>query len=633
MDNTGEAEKADAPSSLKRIPKPIKKKKSFLQAVTQNWFDVRGRGKSPELNPIPRLGLQNVPPWDRVIDVVYHQHRRGQVGGPDNDDLFQLCLPSFLARFQRGEETYPRIGYMGLPDRVRFLVCKHLVAIHASENTKPICLTSRPTWVDVWESENFSSLQDLLRALNPFMRVSFGCFADTMLAILMTQRFHIIYTPFVNHYFNPLVFPWYRKYGRYMRNMVLEIDLTRLGFGPSRQALKLISGTVNIDVLLRMFVEVQLDRPAGTISSLVILCRRFYGCRPQSQLCETKNKAEPETELKVPYCPDSALRVCDPIMQLRGLVESIRICGFSEAYTKTLIQGLFTLPEDRDMLKHHTYRIAPSTLWPRIPGQSSLIDCSQGQIALDDHNRPVPEDWDDWSQGAVLPPAPYVTTTGETFVARPRASASTSSSETRKGSPRCSTTTMVRQSTRKTSTTTSAENRDNVKSRLGALKEKFTRKRLAKGKKTATGHTTWLEKEEEPCTKTKVSVWDSSDAESHTTFGGNEKTSRHTFGRDQSRPNLEAEEPAETKAKRETGLKPKRSRTELTEKKPKVALRNVASMKELRRGESKADLRRKQSRLELGQRQPRFTLRGIVSRLDLRSSTRRKSDEVRGDGK
>lgn len=264
--------------------------------MTQNWFDVRGRGQSPELDSLPKDGSQTFPPWDRVIDVVYHQYRRGQETGPDNDNLFQRCLASFLSLFQRGEETYPKIGYLGLPDRVRFLVCKHLVAIHATEDPKPICLTSRLTWADVWEPQNFSSLHDLLRALDPFMRVSFGCFADTMLVILMTQRFHIIYTPFVNHYFNPLVFPWYRKYGRYMRNVILELDLTRLGFGPSRQALKLISGTVNIDVLVRMFVDVQLERPAGTLKSLVLLCRRFYGCRPQSQLCETKDTDKLESE-------------------------------------------------------------------------------------------------------------------------------------------------------------------------------------------------------------------------------------------------------------------------------------------------------------------------------------------------
>lgn len=297
------------------------------------------------------------------------------------------------------------------------------------------------------------------------------------------------------------------------------------------------------------------------------------------------------------------------------------------------------------MLKHHTYRIAPSTLWPRIPGQSSLVDCNRGQIALDDHSRPIPENAEDWSQGAVQPPPPYVTPTGATFVAVPRSSASISSGDTRKEGP-SPTRTIVQGARTPSTSTTSKENRDGLKRRLDALREKFTRKGLTKAKKPpqlTPGET----KNKEPCMRAETSVSIPSRAESHTTFGSDGRASRRTLRRRDSRPRREAVERTETDAsglkeksstveievKRHIELKFKKSTTELRAKEPKaVALRNVASMRELRRKESRADLRGKDSRPNLGQKEPRFILRGIVSRLDLLSSARRKPDEVHDNG-
>ncbi|RXG43605.1 hypothetical protein VDGE_01204 [Verticillium dahliae] len=121
----------------------------------------------------------------------------------------------------------------------------------------------------------------MLQALGPYLRVSFLFFADMMLTVLMTERFHITFSPFVNTYFNPLATHWYRRYGRFMRHIILEIDMTRLGFGPDRQAYKLRAGNMNLDTLIQMFVDVQLRRQdESTMSSFVLLCRRFYGCRP-----------------------------------------------------------------------------------------------------------------------------------------------------------------------------------------------------------------------------------------------------------------------------------------------------------------------------------------------------------------
>ncbi|KAM0335562.1 hypothetical protein ACHAQA_000610 [Verticillium albo-atrum] len=262
----------------------------------------------------------------------------------------------------------------------------------------------------------------MLQALNPYLRVSIGFFADMMLTILMTERFHITFSPFVNTYFNPLATHWYRRYGRFMRHIILEIDMTRLGFGPDRRAIKLRAGNMNLDTLIRMFVDVQLKRQdESTLSSLVLLCRRFYGCRPTV----IDHISELDRCFRIPYCPDTAFSVCNPLLDLAGLIDSIRICGFSNTYTHTLVQNIFPLPPADtapDLLKHHAYRITPSPLWPRLPGQSSRQDVADGYIHHDNHNAGPPPAPTTAPVGPVMLPAPHVTSRGVTFLVTPTTS-------------------------------------------------------------------------------------------------------------------------------------------------------------------------------------------------------------------
>ncbi|KAM0282800.1 hypothetical protein ACHAQH_002804 [Verticillium albo-atrum] len=261
----------------------------------------------------------------------------------------------------------------------------------------------------------------MLQALSPYLRVSFLFFADVMLTVLMTERFHITFSPFVNTYFNPLATHWYRRYGRFMRHIILEIDMTRLGYGPDRRAIKLRAGNMNLDTLIRMFVDVQLKRQdESTMSSLVLLCRRFYGCRPTV----IDHISELDPRFHIPYCPDTAFSICQPLLDLAGLVDSIRICGFSNTYTHTLIQNIFSQPPaatDPDLLKHHAYRVAPSPLWPRLPGQSSRQDIAAGHVHHDNHSADIPPP-PRASAGPVMLPAPHVSSRGVTFLETPTTS-------------------------------------------------------------------------------------------------------------------------------------------------------------------------------------------------------------------
>ncbi|KAK1725485.1 uncharacterized protein BDZ83DRAFT_561769, partial [Colletotrichum acutatum] len=194
----------------------------------------------------------------------------------------------------------------------------------------------------------------------------------------MEKRFHITLSPFVGPYLNPLATLWCDKYGHFMQHVIVELDLTRLGFGPGKEACKLRAGTVNMDDLIGAFVRGQLRRKNhSTLKSLVLLCRRFWGERPSDHL--------PSADFS--YCPDEFLRICEPFVRLAGFIDSMRLCGFSNGYTHSLLRRIFPVPVSSDEFKHHTYRVAPSSVWPRIPGQKSWVDKGHGKLQLDDHSR------------------------------------------------------------------------------------------------------------------------------------------------------------------------------------------------------------------------------------------------------
>nr|XP_036581582.1 alpha beta hydrolase fold protein [Colletotrichum truncatum]KAF6789933.1 alpha beta hydrolase fold protein [Colletotrichum truncatum] len=366
----------------------------------------------------PDVPRNNLPPWDRVVDIVYHKYRRGQ-SPSDIDDAFGRSVGLFFADSNRTQDLSPTSPYLKLSASARFKICQILVSDHSAE--LPISLTHSRLTKEVWKDDEFTSLANALEPLQPYLRASFALHADIMVAFLMTEQFHITYSPFVNTYFDPLATLWLNRYGHFMQVIVLELDMTRFGFGPGIHAYKLRTGTVNLDILLNMFVETQMKR-TSPIKSLVLLCRRFYGQRPdRAALMDTESSATGKevykdelaqsrvtqvAEERIYYCPDKALEVCEPLVKLAWRVDSMRLVGFSNQYTHSLLRRIFPISEDKDSLRHHSYRVAPSSVWPRLPGQSSWIDAGHGKITLDDHTRDYlhglysPE-------GAIQLPPPY----------------------------------------------------------------------------------------------------------------------------------------------------------------------------------------------------------------------------------
>jgi hypothetical protein len=100
------------------------------------------------------------------------------------------------------------------------------------------------------------------------------------------------------------------------------------------------------------------------------------------------------TLVSAPYCPDSALRIAGPLIQLSGLVNSVRVCGFNADYAQFVISQLFDIPMNQDTPFAETKGLIISKVspWPRMKGQTSYIDIGKGknEIVLDNHDLPMP---------------------------------------------------------------------------------------------------------------------------------------------------------------------------------------------------------------------------------------------------
>ncbi|KAI9896317.1 hypothetical protein N3K66_008489 [Trichothecium roseum] len=82
---------------------------------------------------------------------------------------------------------------------------------------------------------------------------------------------------------------------------------------------------------------------------------------------------EPEEEPLGPYCPHDYLNVCRHLLRLRGMVDAVRLCGFTEDFTHDFARSLF--PPERGRFP---YRLAPSGAWPPMRGQRSRVDLGDG---------------------------------------------------------------------------------------------------------------------------------------------------------------------------------------------------------------------------------------------------------------
>ncbi|KAK3940011.1 hypothetical protein QBC46DRAFT_314645 [Diplogelasinospora grovesii] len=380
------------------------------------------------------------PPWDRTVDIVWVRdpdHNCDKKKKNDKLAFHESCVrlagesavlptPNIDKDAKTTGKQRNDVGgkgncsYFKLPDRVRFMICKHVVKAHNSGKAirlnTPACFD--PVWPAnhsnnerVWSTDYFDSLEKVLALLKNYASVCFAMRVDMLATLFLTRRFHVVYSPFVTPTFQPAAHFFMDKYGPLMKYITLEVDLSRLAghWQPSAAHLDTKQSLSRVRKQIQNFAARQMTRHGGTkIESLVILVRRYYGCRPaetgtdgertteedrgqgatKGEAIETQMKdeeREPEDseatlaiakdDSRIPYCADSCLDVLDPIKRLGSVVASVRIVGTSKEYAGQLIGALWGKDSpSKDQLRQHLRLRTPSCVYPLTPGQSSALD-------------------------------------------------------------------------------------------------------------------------------------------------------------------------------------------------------------------------------------------------------------------
>ncbi|KLO92297.1 uncharacterized protein LW93_7928 [Fusarium fujikuroi] len=420
----------------------------------------RSQPSTPVSTVFPGLGVsqsahrQGLPAWDRTLDAVYH--------GTFEKGSFENVLKSFYENHARKK---PSSGYFRLPDSVRYRICRYLLP----PCDKPLRLNKHALSRDVWRKEDFESPSSKLLQISSYFEVSFDFRADVLVTFVQNTKLHAVLSPFTGPRVSPLATTWLNNYGMYANNIVIELDMTHLGCGSDPGAVALSPNVEQIEKLLQDFINAQMKRKESCpMESLILLCRRFHGRRPQAAIVSppraissrpgsrpasrsaSRSAKTPEPRsptattprrfnfdedaggLRSPtlpdaisptyptvapveeYCPDSYLHFCNNILHLKGRIGSVRMCGFSEKYTAPFMGTLFS--NNSKITKRYAYRVAPSTIWPKLAGQKSYIDTGDGNLALDDHEvsatNDIPSSLRIW-EGCVQLPPPHIDASGD----------------------------------------------------------------------------------------------------------------------------------------------------------------------------------------------------------------------------
>lgn len=361
------------------------------------------------------------PAWDRTVDVVGHKDDHSRYSKPTNLETFSRNRKAYRSNISKDEKRrssdepkHPRLSYDSLPDHIRLRICQDLTA---GRKCHRVVTLSRPVFLrDAWPPDTFTSIATALAPCRPYLGVSPGLRADMLICFLASHTFHVVFSPYVNARLSPFATLWLFRYGAYMRSIVLEIDMSKLGGGAVG---RLLPVTAQFEKLVITFAESQATRE-GPLDELMLLCRRYHGLRPDQQRKEmgmrsVDSSASCSSPISVvsfitdqsldtsdsSYCPEDRLRICDPLLRLRDQISSLRMCGFSDEYTRHFVTTM--LP---DASHRFAYRLAPSAgPWGRLPDQSRFIDDGKGIIVPDDES--ISSIYSGF-QRPVMPPPPVV---------------------------------------------------------------------------------------------------------------------------------------------------------------------------------------------------------------------------------
>lgn len=378
--------------------------------------------------------MDSSPAFDRTVDFVWHRyslktsetHRVGLL--PYVDSYFYHVTSYFTAKCARGRATDKhdqlrgRFTYFKLKPSIRFKVMTKLLEDHLPG--KPILLNRKDEAAPAWPDDEFASLWDVLGPLQNYLVACPRLRADVMVALFMTQPFHVIFGPFVKVETSPLATKWLFKYLCFMQDVRVELDMTKLGFGADWEASAMSTKLWATGNLVYVFVEEMLkrDERRNPLGQLTIHCRRYFGYRQGKNPFygnqevykyplldgEDEGKASSYTEgqpwnfgckstslppsannpfsghrrhhtynpERVPYVHESHMSIADPFTKLAGRVWAVRMCGLSEQWVRDNHAKFWPKAEFDAVGDHglHLDRHQPSRHTYAAPGHAVYFD-------------------------------------------------------------------------------------------------------------------------------------------------------------------------------------------------------------------------------------------------------------------
>lgn len=331
-------------------------------------------------------------PFDRTVDVTWYRfaQRESETSRvsflPYVDNMFSHVSSAFTARLFRGRMTSRydhmrrRFPYFNFDADIRFKIMQKLLEDYLPG--KPVLLNGKRAVMDAWPAGVFVTLRDVLGPLQDYLIACPRLRADVMVALFMRQAFHVVFDPFTKGETSPLATKWLFKYLYYMQDVRVELDLTKLGFGPDWEATFLSTRLWDVGNLVHVFVEEMLQRDGreNPMGQLTIFCRRYFGYRqgrnpfvldtsfykdipaggedehkPPSHIDGTPwNYNQASTSLppsannpysghrrhhaagpgRVPYAHECHMSIANVFLRLAGRVWSVRMCGLSENWVR-----------------------------------------------------------------------------------------------------------------------------------------------------------------------------------------------------------------------------------------------------------------------------------------------------------
>lgn len=234
------------------------------------------------------------PTFDRTVDLTWYRyteligktHRR--VHQPQLPRIFGYVSTMFIAKYARGVENWTkydqpkykrRFRYFDLQPSIRFQIMQKLLEGYLPR--KFVLLNGQRQASPAWPAGEFATLWDVLGPLQNYLTTCPRLRADVMVTVLMTQPFHVIFSPHVKPGTQPLPTKWLLNYAQYMQNVRVEVDMTKLGFGFAWESTLMSTKLQEIGNLVWSFVEEMQRRDPETnpMTLLTIYCRRYFGYR------------------------------------------------------------------------------------------------------------------------------------------------------------------------------------------------------------------------------------------------------------------------------------------------------------------------------------------------------------------